>query len=103
MIMYSAIQTVWRMPTDHRSGKIVVKTEQTGPRGKAYSWDYAQNPQQNHVRAACEYATYMGWEGTWYGGASPDGKGWVFVRVYTSPGEGAPESRDGAAFVVPAK
>jgi hypothetical protein len=44
------------------------------------SWDNSLNADQNHMAAAKELATMLGWNyGDWVGGWPPDGKGSVWV------------------------
>ena len=76
--MRQAIQTKYAGPTETRGSRVLVRTE-AGRR--IYPWDDAFDSAANHIAAAKAFAEEYGWNGSWFGGASPDGKGYVFVAA----------------------
>jgi hypothetical protein len=45
------------------------------------NWDDALHTNDNHTRAAAEFASRYGWHGTWTGGGLPDSTGNCYVRI----------------------
>lgn len=45
------------------------------------SWDHSLNVSDNHKAAAMALARKYGWNGTWFSGGMPDGRGDVFVMA----------------------
>lgn len=89
MIILRAITTKWLGPTD-RSGSRVKATAHSGPGGSlTHHWDYGiandmrgvSDVEGNHIAAARKLAEKLGWSGMWCAGASPDERGYVFVRA----------------------
>lgn len=79
--MRQAITTRYAGPTSSRGARILVRAE-AGRMSVPY--DHALSATQNHVAAAKAFAEKkVRWGGTWYGGAMPDGRGYVFVDVTT--------------------
>jgi hypothetical protein len=71
-----AIETRYLGATNYRGARVVVKAQA----GRVVvSWDHALDVMENHRAAARAFATRYGWAGTWRGGASSDGRGYVFV------------------------
>lgn len=73
------IQTKFLGPTNCRGSRVKAYTETK--LSVTVSWDHALNPPDNHARAAKALVEKMEWGGEWVGGASGDGKGYVFVQV----------------------
>ena len=76
--MRQAIVTKYLGPTDHRPARIMVKAQA----GKLFvTWDDALDVDENHDRAAQQFAQRLNWSGTLAGGALPDGRGNCYVFV----------------------
>lgn len=74
--MRQAIQTRYHGPTNTRGARISA----TAQAGRIYvHYDHALEINENHTRAAEALAWKYGWTGNWYGGATPDGRGNVYV------------------------
>lgn len=77
--MRQAIETRYAGPTDHRGSRVIARCQA----GRVIvSWDDALDVAANHARAAERLVAKLGWEwsnGAWHGGASADGRGFVFV------------------------
>lgn len=81
--MIQAVTTRFAGPTNHRGSRVLVRA-QAGC--MIVSWDHALGVEENHEAAAKAYLQKMGWDkfdGTWHGGALPEGHGNVFVFVPT--------------------
>lgn len=85
---YQAIVTKYLPATNTRGSRIKASASAGS---KTIGYDDSLNTDGAHAVAAQALAEKFGWEGTWYGGGMPDGKGNVFVCVPLG---------DVAAFVV---
>lgn len=84
-----AIVTRYHGPTNARGARISATAEA----GRIYiPYPHELNATEAHAAAARAFAERWGWAGRWVGGASPDGRGYVFVCV---------ERAWGADFTVP--
>ena len=79
-MIYQAITTTYRGPTNHRGARILAKTG-SGFR-KTVAWDYELGPAENHVRAAKMLADQIEWSGSWHTGAL---HGASYAHVCTDP------------------
>lgn len=71
-----AIRTKFLGPTNHHGARIAVTCDAK----RIYvTWDDAQDPLENHTRAAKLLATMLGWHGTWYAGSAKNDPGYTFV------------------------
>ena len=73
-----AIVTKYLGATDFRGARVKA-TAYAG--SVTVSWDDALNVEANHSRAAEALATKWGWTGKWFGGSTPDDRGYCFVGV----------------------
>ena len=75
---YQAIVTKYLGPTNV-CGSRVKATASAG--SVTLHWDDSLNSDANHARAAKALADKYGWEGIWFEGGMPEGKGNVYVSV----------------------
>lgn len=75
--MFRSITTEYRGPTDKLGTRIIVRSD------KLRMIVACSNPsEEDHMRAAKDFAIKHGWFGSWYGGAL--GSGYVFVLSRTA-------------------
>ena len=75
--MLQAITTTYIGATNYKGSRVKAKS-QAG--NVMVSWDHSLDINENHTAAAKALAEKYDWKGEWVGGASPDGRGFVFVR-----------------------
>ena len=79
--MRQAIETKFLPWTNHRPSRVKAFC-QAG--SVTMSWDHNLNVDNNHIAAAKALAQRLGWDGIWYGGSSPSGKGSVFINSWSA-------------------
>lgn len=74
-MLRQAIVTKFLGPTNTKGSRISVRCQAK----RIYvPWDYCLNTDRNHVAAARQLASQLGWDGPWYGGGIDTG--YVFVQ-----------------------
>lgn len=65
-----AITTQYRGPTVSTGARIIARCD---ARTMTVSWDHGLGVEENHIAAARQLATALGWNGKWVGGGYGDG------------------------------
>jgi hypothetical protein len=78
MVIYQAIVTQYFGPSNVRGSRVKARASAGSV---TLHWDCSLNYDANHARAAQALANKFKWQGAWFGGGMPNGKGNVYVCV----------------------